>query len=101
VWAQVLDRDDVGPDENFFDLGGNSLLMARASARLSEVLGRELPVVVLTMYPSVSALAAHLSGSEDSPAPATGPAADRIDRGKDRLLRQRGLRRRTATKESD
>jgi oxalate---CoA ligase len=101
VWAQILDREDVGLEENFFDLGGNSLLMARASARLGEALGRELPVVVLTMYPSVSALAAHLSGAGDGPAPATAPAADRIGRGKDRLLRQRDLRKRTATKESD
>ncbi|WP_406403163.1 non-ribosomal peptide synthetase [Streptomyces uncialis] len=104
LWAEVLERDRVAPDENFFDLGGNSLLLARLSARLHDTLGRELPVVVLTMYPTVSSLAAHLAGdgnAEVTPEITGSRREGAADRGKDRLLRKRGLRKRTVTEESN
>ncbi|WP_326698422.1 non-ribosomal peptide synthetase [Streptomyces sp. NBC_01754] len=104
LWSEVLERDRIGPDENFFDLGGNSLLLARLSARLNDTWGRELPVVVLTMYPTVSSLAAHLAGEGDAevtPGTTGSRGEGAAERGKDRLLRKRGLRKRTVTEESD
>jgi len=99
IWADVLANGEIGPDDNFFDLGGSSLLLARVARQLQDTLGRELPVVVLTMYPTVSSLAAHLSGDDAGAVAAVMDAAERFGRGKNRLLRQLGRKQRTATKE--
>lgn len=43
VWAEVLNLDEVGRHDNFFDLGGHSVLATQAVARLCVALGRHLP----------------------------------------------------------
>ena len=62
VWQEVLGRERVGRDDNFFDLGAHSLTTAEAHARLQEVLKREFPLLDLFQYPTVHALAAYLGG---------------------------------------
>jgi Phosphopantetheine attachment site len=58
----------VGRNDNFFELGGHSLLVVRAHQRLREALGREIPVVDLFRFPTVSLLARHLgAGQEEKP----------------------------------
>nr|AKA59415.1 non-ribosomal peptide synthetase [uncultured bacterium AB_1383] len=57
VWASVLQVEAVGVHDNFFDLGGNSLSLARLHARLQEALGGEIPIQLLFAHPTVSALA--------------------------------------------
>ncbi|MFF1912957.1 amino acid adenylation domain-containing protein [Streptomyces sp. NPDC058239] len=82
VWRQVLERDDIKATDNFFDVGGTSLLLVTVRQRLEDVLGRHLRVVDLFHHPNVRALAAHLDGA----APAAG--ADRgTDRGRARRRR--------------
>ena len=61
IWKEVLACEQVGRDDNFFDLGGHSLLITRVQSRLAEELGRKLPIVELFQHPTVSALARHLS----------------------------------------
>jgi acyl carrier protein len=63
VWEEVLGVAGVGMDDNFFDLGGHSLLVARLQERLLETLGREVSVVDLFLYPTVRALAEHLEAA--------------------------------------
>jgi acyl transferase domain-containing protein/acyl carrier protein/NAD(P)-dependent dehydrogenase (short-subunit alcohol dehydrogenase family) len=74
AWREVLQVPAVGSEDNFFDLGGHSLLLLQVQAKLLESLGREVPVVDLFRYPTVSALAAWLAPDEreesDEPAPA-------------------------------
>jgi amino acid adenylation domain-containing protein len=84
IWQAVLKREQVGIDDNFFDLGGHSLLLLQVLGRLRERLGRKLPVVTLFQFPTIQSLAAHLSHSEneaaavtDRPTEATPPAATR------------------------
>ncbi|HEY6391955.1 MAG TPA: amino acid adenylation domain-containing protein [Bryobacteraceae bacterium] len=67
IWRQVLNLETVGVDENFFDLGGHSLLLTRLYARLREETGREFPMVELFRHPTVSALAAFLANGANSP----------------------------------
>jgi amino acid adenylation domain-containing protein len=62
VWQAELNVETVGVDDNFFDLGGHSLRMARVHARLKEALGRDVSLIELFQYPTVSSLARHLSG---------------------------------------
>jgi hypothetical protein len=42
AWREVLGLDDVGRDENFFDVGGHSLLVPRLQSRLRQALAEEL-----------------------------------------------------------
>ena len=61
LWSEVLGVERVGVDDNFFDLGGHSLLLVRVSRGLQEAFGREVQVIDLFKYPTVQALAGFLS----------------------------------------
>ena len=67
AWKDALGVDRVGLNENFFDLGAHSLMVAEVHIQLQEVLGRELSLVDLFQFPTVSALAKHLNGKEAAP----------------------------------
>lgn len=69
VWRELLRVEQVGVNDNFFDLGGHSLLLVKTCERLSAELGRELAVVDLFTYPTVAALARYIGGG--SPASST------------------------------
>ncbi|MFF0544460.1 non-ribosomal peptide synthase/polyketide synthase [Nocardia thailandica] len=60
VFAAVLGLDRIGADDDFFDLGGNSLLATKVASRLGAALDRQVPVARLFEYPAVAALAAAL-----------------------------------------
>jgi nonribosomal peptide synthetase DhbF len=57
IWQEVLELEAVGVEDNFFDLGGHSLLLLRLQSRLAAGLAREVPVVDLFQYPTVRAFA--------------------------------------------
>jgi len=61
VWREVLRTSRVGLQDNFFDLGGHSLLLVKLQAGLTREFGRELPLVELFQRTTVSAQAARLS----------------------------------------
>jgi amino acid adenylation domain-containing protein len=64
IWKTALDVDRVGIDDNFFDLGGHSLLMTRVHARLRSAVAANLSLVELFQYPTVRALAARIAPEE-------------------------------------
>lgn len=64
TWLDVLPVDKIGISDSFFDLGGNSLLLARLQAKLSKSLGRHIPIVDLFRFPTTGSLARHLSSAE-------------------------------------
>jgi amino acid adenylation domain-containing protein len=76
VWADLLAIDRVGIDDNFFDLGGNSLLSIQCIAQL-EGHGLKLPIVKLYQHPTIKACAAFLEGTGTSQSPAEMAAARR------------------------
>jgi polyketide synthase PksJ len=65
IWQEVLGVEQVGLHDNFFDLGGHSLLMARVHRRLRNVVPHNLTMVELFQYPTVGALARYLSPTQD------------------------------------
>ncbi|MFZ1615925.1 MAG: amino acid adenylation domain-containing protein, partial [Flavobacteriales bacterium] len=74
VWASLLGVDKVGVDDNFFDLGGNSLLSISCVAQL-ETRGFKLPIVKLYQHPTVRACATYLEGGNNGRSPAEMAAA--------------------------
>jgi acyl transferase domain-containing protein len=72
VWSQVLGVEPVGTDDNFFDLGGNSLLALQMLVLVKKRFGIVLPAVTLFEAPTVHTLAAILDsrGTATSVAPA-------------------------------
>jgi acyl carrier protein len=69
IWKKVLGRSRIGINDNFFDVGGTSLKAVQVVAMLKKELKRDLSIVSLFEYPTVSLLAAKLSsasGESDS-----------------------------------
>jgi amino acid adenylation domain-containing protein len=62
VFRTVLNRANVGAFDNFFDLGGNSLMAARVMLQLRTASGHDLPLRVLFERQTVSALAEAVDG---------------------------------------
>ena len=63
IWAEALGVDRVGLDDDFFDMGGHSLLGARLMARLDEEFGQALSLGILFKTPTVRKLAEYLRSS--------------------------------------
>lgn len=57
VWAEVLGVDGVGVYDDFFALGGNSLLAIRVAARIRAAVNLEIPVNAVFTDPTVEKLA--------------------------------------------
>jgi amino acid adenylation domain-containing protein/non-ribosomal peptide synthase protein (TIGR01720 family) len=62
IWRDVLRREDVGVDENFFDIGGHSLRMVRVHGRLQDVYGPALTLLDLFEHPTIRTLGGFLAG---------------------------------------
>jgi len=89
IWQDVLGLPSVGTTDNFFDLGGHSLLVVQVQRRLREAAGKEVAITDMFRLPTIRALAAHLSGSA---AAAPTAVADGLSRAQARrVLRTRGL----------
>ncbi len=53
IWAEILQRPTVGPESDFFELGGDSVMMVMILFRVNEELGVELPSGVLSEVPTL------------------------------------------------
>jgi hypothetical protein len=61
LWQELLGLEKVGIHDNFFDLGGHSLLLIKMQSGLQEILQRDVAIVELFKHPTVSTLTRHLS----------------------------------------
>ncbi|MEU4580358.1 condensation domain-containing protein [Nonomuraea sp. NPDC023979] len=85
IWREVLGRDDIGLDDNFFDLGGTSFALAAVHTLIGARTGEETSLVSLLEFPTIATLARHLAGD-----PGTGQAAaEPPDRARAARLRDR------------
>jgi catechol 2,3-dioxygenase-like lactoylglutathione lyase family enzyme len=101
IWKEVLGLRTIGRHDNFFDLGGHSLLLGKVLTKVRSLSKRPLGMVDLFQYPTVQALAVHVTG--EGPLMGhrgTGPQVEQAQRvherrlaGSQRLKRQREQRR--------
>jgi long-subunit acyl-CoA synthetase (AMP-forming) len=90
VWQKVLKVEQVGRDQNFLELGGNSLLLSEIHLQLCQVFQQKFPLVTLFHYPTIQSFADFLRQEQ--------PASDVLEEGRARargrqvLLRQRQQR---------
>jgi acyl carrier protein len=75
VWQEVLGVKRVGVHDNFFDLGGHSLMIIRLQSRLHRQLDVEVSLTDLFQFPTVSSLASALAASAAVAQPEVGPSA--------------------------
>lgn len=88
VWREVLGIEDIGLEDNFFDLGGTSVHVIRAHAKLKERFDREIPIVDMFAKTTVSALVEMLDSQIEQP-----PQEQRFSDVFDRARRQRAALR--------
>jgi phthiocerol/phenolphthiocerol synthesis type-I polyketide synthase E len=99
VWQKFLGIDQVGVDDNFFDLNATSLDIVRVNSILRETLKREIPVVTMFNYPTIATLARYLS-REDQSGQASAPKADRKETLQQGQNRVKNIRNRITTSKS-
>jgi acyl carrier protein len=85
VWRQVLQVDEVSIDDNFFDVGGHSLLMVQVQRNLAGVLQKEIQLVDLFKYPTISSLSKHLGQNGNHSVASLFPQKEKLQAGKTRL----------------
>ena len=86
IWQHVLKIGHVSLNDNFFDLGGHSLLMIQVQGKLRAALKRNISITDLFKYPNVNDLVAYLSRDQDSAAPVlTNARLEKLKAGRDRL----------------
>jgi hypothetical protein len=91
IWQAVLKVEKVGTQDNFFDLGGNSLLIAKAHQRLQTELGLQLSLVDLFRYPSIGLLAQWLSQKDNQGLEMQEQVDEEAQKRRDALNRRRQL----------
>ncbi|MFF4945551.1 non-ribosomal peptide synthetase [Streptomyces rubiginosohelvolus] len=83
IWQEVLRLDDIGPDEDLFDLGGHSLTITAIAARIRKRLGVEVPLDAFFDTPTLAEISA-VVGELRRPAAGTGRTAQAAAEGEQR-----------------
>lgn len=65
IWSRILGHDRIGIEDNFFQIGGDSMRVILVQAELERLLGRPVPTPELFEYYTIRALATHLSTGID------------------------------------
>lgn len=64
IWVRILDHDELELDDDFFDVGGDSMLAAWVVAEIGQVVGREVELSVLLRNSTIAGIAEALSAKE-------------------------------------
>ena len=86
IWRVVLEAKVVSLDDNFFDVGGTSLLLIAVRTGIQEQLDRQIPVTWMFEYTTIRALAKRLSETVEVAAVANGKTAPMLQ---NRIQKQR------------
>jgi natural product biosynthesis luciferase-like monooxygenase protein len=90
IFRELLGMNEIGVDDNFFDLGANSLMMVRVVEKIRAELGIKISLVRLFEFTTLRSLAGAIAGSETDP----GQAAVPPEQNRGQLRREMMQRRR-------
>ena len=65
LWQKYLNLSKIGIDDNFFDLGGHSLLMVKVNNDLKQSLNKDISIVEMYRYPTIRTLSEAFSNESD------------------------------------
>lgn len=99
IWKQVLNLSEVGAHDNFFDLGGTSLLALEAFKRVETLAPGRCQVLDLFRYPTIRSLAAYIGDAGAAPPPGDDEIRQRAQRQKNSARKQAGRRTREASQQ--
>jgi acyl carrier protein len=94
IWADALQLEKIGVNDNFFDIGGNSFLISEVTYNLSKLLNKDISMIEFFQYPTIRKLAQYFEPS-GSPGPETPKATEqKINARKSfsSIVRNRGIR---------
>jgi acyl carrier protein len=63
IWCRELERDGISDDDNFFALGGQSVILARIQTEFIREMGVEVPVDQMFLNPTVASIAAYIEST--------------------------------------
>jgi tyrocidine synthetase III len=67
IWSEVLNIDNIGINDNFFDIGGHSLLIIRVHSEIEKEINKKIEVVDLFKYPTIASLSEFINcGNSDN-----------------------------------
>jgi natural product biosynthesis luciferase-like monooxygenase protein len=92
LFRELLGLNDIGVDDNFFDLGANSLMMVRVVEKIRSDLGLKTSLVRVFQFPTLRTLASALAGSEADAGNVTAPEQNRGQLRKEMMQRRREMR---------
>ena len=64
LWQQLLQIEKVGINDNFFDIGGHSLLLVQVHAKLRDMFSVDIAITHLFAYPTISYLSEYLTQAQ-------------------------------------
>jgi acyl carrier protein len=87
IWQKTLGKDRVGIDDNFFDIGGHSLLVVRMHRELKAAFEQPIALTDLYRFPTIRSFTDHIAGGDQGEAAQAG--ADRAARRREMASRRR------------
>jgi acyl carrier protein len=91
IFRELLGMDEIGVDDNFFDLGANSLMMVQVVEKIRAELGLKVSLVRLFQFPTLGSLAAAIAGSDPDHV-AVPPEQNRAQLRREMMQRRREVR---------
>ena len=91
IFRELLGMNEIGIDDNFFDLGANSLMMVRVVEKIRTEFGLKISLVRVFQFPTLGSLAAAIAGPDSGPA-ATPPEQNRGQLRREMMQRRREVR---------
>ncbi len=83
IWCELLGVDEVGVHDNFFNLGGHSLIAIKVATRIREAFHQDINLGAMFETPTVAALAEMIEEGQRNPKPVTDFEIERVPRGND------------------
>ncbi|MCL1471379.1 non-ribosomal peptide synthetase [Argonema antarcticum] len=91
VWQEILQLEKVGINDNFFEIGGHSLLLVKVQAKLLEMFDRDISALDLFKYPSIKILAEYLTQKYDGEQPMFEEVNSHVRKQEEALARQKEM----------